>query len=113
LIVLPISNTLKKTESIRKAVEAYEIDPTLGTRDAATIYGYLYQSIYNRLNRKNGPAPNAFISRQKIWPIEESVLIEHYIRNFKAGFPITIQHLNEYANELFKARNSEDTVNYY
>jgi hypothetical protein len=61
-----MSNAFKKIESIRKAVEIYEIDSTLSTRDAATIYGYLYQSIYNRLNGKNGSAPNAFISRQKI-----------------------------------------------
>jgi hypothetical protein len=29
------------------------------------------------------------------------------------GFSITIQHFNEYANELLKARNSEDIINYY
>jgi hypothetical protein len=108
-----MSNAFKKAEFIRKAVKAYEIDPTLDTRDAATIYGYSYQSIYNRLNGKNGPTPNAFISRQKIWPIEESVLVEHYIRNFKTGFPMIIQYFNEYANELLKARDSEDTINYH
>jgi hypothetical protein len=37
-----MSNALKKAESIRKTVEAYETDPTLGTRDAATIYRYLH-----------------------------------------------------------------------
>jgi hypothetical protein len=63
LIVLPMSNALKKAESIRKAVEAYKTDPIFGTRDAATIYEYSHQSICNRLNRKNGPAPNTFISQ--------------------------------------------------
>jgi hypothetical protein len=58
-----MSNALKKTESIRKTVEAYETDPTLDTRDTATIYKYSYQSICNRLNGKNGSAPNVFIFR--------------------------------------------------
>jgi hypothetical protein len=56
-----MSNALKKAESIRKAVEVYETDPIFGTRGAATIYGCSHQSICNRLNGKNGPAPNAFI----------------------------------------------------
>jgi hypothetical protein len=42
LIVLSISTALKKAESIRKAVETYEIDFIFGTRDAATIYRYLH-----------------------------------------------------------------------
>jgi hypothetical protein len=108
-----MSNALKKTESIRKAVEIYETNSIFGTRGAATLYEYLHQSICNHLNGKNGPASNAFISRQKIWPIEESVLVEYCIRNFKTGFPMIIQYFNEYANELLKARNSEDTVDYY
>jgi hypothetical protein len=108
-----MSNALKKTESIRKIVEAYETDSIFGTCGAATIYRYSYQSICNRLNGKNEPAPNIFISRQKIWSIEESVLIEYYIRNFKAGFLMIIQYFNEYVNELLKVRNSENIVNYY
>jgi hypothetical protein len=113
LIVLPIDSILKKAESIRKAVEAYETDSTLNMRGAATIYKYLYQSIYNRLTKKNQPAPNTFIIQQKIWPIEESVLVEYCRRNFKADFPITIQHFNACANELLKARNSDKIVDYY
>jgi hypothetical protein len=108
-----MNNTFKKAESIRKTVEAYETDFTLGMHDAATIYKYLYQSIHNRLTKKNRPAPNTFISQQKIWPIEESVLVEHYIRNFKTDFPIIIQYLDAYDNELLKARDSDKTVVYH
>jgi hypothetical protein len=108
-----MNNALKKAESIRKTVEAYETDSIFGTRGTAVIYKYLHQLICNRLNGKNGSAPNIFISRQKIWFIEESVLVEYYIRNFKAAFLIIIQHFNEYANELLKARDSEDIINYY
>jgi hypothetical protein len=61
-----MNNALKKAESIRKAVEIYETDFIFGTRGAATIYRYSYQSICNRLNKKNGPAPNIFIFQQKI-----------------------------------------------
>jgi hypothetical protein len=52
---------LKKAESIRKAVEAYKTDPTLGIRNAANIHRCSHQSIHNRRKEKNGPAPNAFI----------------------------------------------------
>jgi hypothetical protein len=108
-----MNNTLKKAESIRKTVETYGTNSTLDIHGAATIYGYPYQLRHNRLKKKNQPAFNTFISRQKIWPVEKSVLIEHYIRNFKAGFPIIIQHLNACANELLKARDSDKTVNYH
>jgi hypothetical protein len=81
-----MDNALKKTESIRKAVEAYETNSTLGMRSAATIYRCSHQSICNRLTKKNQLAFNTFIFQQKIWPVEESVLIEYHIRNFKAGF---------------------------
>jgi hypothetical protein len=103
LIVLPIDNIFKKAESIRKAVEAYETDSILGIRGAAIIYEYLYQLIHNRLTKKNQSAPNTFIAQQKIWSVEESVLVEYCRRNFKAGFPIIIQHFNVYANELLKS----------
>jgi hypothetical protein len=61
-----MDSALKKAESIRKAVEAYETDSTLGMRGAATIYEYSHQSIHNRLTKKNQPAPNTFITQQKI-----------------------------------------------
>jgi hypothetical protein len=113
VIVLPTDNALKKAESIRKAVEAYETDSTLGIRGAATIYEYSHQLTHNRLKKKNQPAPNIFISQLKIWLMEESVLVEYFIRNFKTGFPIIIQYFNACANELLKPRVSDGIVNYY
>jgi len=95
------------------AVEVYKTDSTLSMRDAATIYKYSYQSIHNRLTKKNQPASNTFISQQKIWSVEESVLVEYCIRNFKAVFPIIIQYLNACANELLKARDSNEIIGYY
>jgi hypothetical protein len=53
LIVLLMDNILKKAESIRKTVKVYETDSILGMRGVAIIYKYLYQSIYNRLTKKN------------------------------------------------------------
>jgi hypothetical protein len=73
-----MNNALKKAESIRKIIKIYETDSIFGTRDTTIIYGYSHQSIYNRLNRKNGSATNIFIFRKKIWSIEESVLVEYY-----------------------------------
>jgi hypothetical protein len=70
---------LEKAESIRKAVEAYETDPTLNMRNAAIIHECLHQSIHNRRKDKNGHAPNIFISQQKIWPVKKSVLVEYCI----------------------------------
>jgi hypothetical protein len=61
-----MDSILKKAESIRKAVEAYETDFTLGIRGIVTIYEYLYQLIYNRLTKRNQSAPNIFIAQQKI-----------------------------------------------
>jgi hypothetical protein len=54
-------NALEKAESIRKAVEAYETDPTLNIRNAAIIHGCLHQSIHNPRKEKNGPVLNIFI----------------------------------------------------
>jgi hypothetical protein len=61
-----MDNIFKKTESIRKTVEAYKTDSILGIRDAATIYKYSHQSIYNRFTKKNQSAPNTFISAKDL-----------------------------------------------
>jgi hypothetical protein len=37
-----MDTAFEKAESIRKAVEDYETDPTLSMRNAATIHGCLY-----------------------------------------------------------------------
>jgi hypothetical protein len=108
-----MDNALKKAESIRRAVEAYETDSTLDIRGAATIYEYSHQLTHNRLKKKNQPAPNIFISQQKVWSMEENVLVDHCIRNFKTGFPIIIQHFNACANDLLKTRESDGAVNYH
>jgi hypothetical protein len=106
-------NALEMAESIRKAVKACETDPTSNMRNIAIIYRYSHQSIHNRRKEKNGSARNTFISQQNIWPIEKSVLVEYCMRNCKAGFPITIQLLNDSANELLKARDSDKIVSYH
>jgi hypothetical protein len=61
-----MDNILKKAESIRKAVEIYKTDSTLGMRDTATIYRYSHQLIHNRLTKKNQSTSNTFIAQQKI-----------------------------------------------
>ncbi len=69
-----MKKALNKSEAIQKAVEAYKNDDIFNIRAAARLYGYSDKSIANYLNNKIKPAPDYFISYQKLSPIEEKIL---------------------------------------
>jgi hypothetical protein len=105
-----MKKSLDKADSIQKAAEAYKIDPNLSLRAAATIHKVAPQSVINYLNAKTKPAPDIFGSYQKLSPIEESVLVEHCVRGYNSGFPLTIRHLNDCANEFLRMKGVNDIV---
>jgi hypothetical protein len=81
-----MKKSLKKSESIRRAVEIYKNDPKLTIRKVATIYQYTPQSGLNHLHDQIQDAPRFCVSPQKITSVEENILIEYIIRNFKLNF---------------------------
>jgi hypothetical protein len=78
-----MKKSLKKSESIRRAVEAYKNDPKLIIRKVAAIYQCAPQSALNRLHDQIRDAANCYASQQKLISVEDSLLVEHIIRNFK------------------------------
>ena len=108
-----MEKSLKKSEQIKKAVEAYNNDAELSYRAAANIHGVSPQSIINHLKGKNQPAPDTFITSQKLTPIEESVLVRHSLRAYESGFPLSIKHLDDCANEILRNRGSNERIGYH
>jgi hypothetical protein len=91
-----MKKSLNKSKAIREAVEAYENDENLSMRAAATLH------FKNYLDNKTKPAPDQFASYRKLSPIEECVLEQLIFRAYNAGFPLTIRHLNDCANEILR-----------
>ncbi len=108
-----MKKALNKSEAIQKAIEAYKNNDTLNIRAVARLYGYSDKSIANHLNNKIKPASDYFVSYQKPSPVEEKILTQHIIRAYNSGFLLTIQHLNDYANELLRIKDVNTTINYH
>jgi len=82
-------------------------------RPATRLYSYSDKSIANHLNNKIKSTPDYFISYQKLSPVEEKILTQHIIRTYNSSFPLTIQHLNNCANELLRIKGVNTIINYY
>jgi hypothetical protein len=108
-----MEKAINKSNSIREAAEVYENDPNLSLRRAATLHNVHHTSITNYLTNKIKPAPDHFVTYQKLTPVEESVLEQHILRAYNAGFPLSIQHLNHCTNEILRMRGSTATVGYH
>ena len=52
------------------------------------------------------PTPDVFITSQKLLSVEEAVLIKHSVKYWKQDFLLSIQNLNNFANELLTNRDS-------
>ena len=85
-----MKKTLNKSKTIQRTVEAYKNNNTLNIRAATHLYSYSDKSIANHLNNKIKPAPDCFISYQKLSPIEKKILAQHIIRTHNLNFPLTI-----------------------
>ncbi|SRR6266536_4437044 len=103
-IILPINKALNKSENIKKPAEAYKNDPNPNIRRATAIHNITPNSVSNYLSGKTKSAPDYFTSYQKLSSIEESVLIKHIMRGYYSGYPLTIPHLNDYANKLLRIK---------
>jgi hypothetical protein len=85
-----MEKAVNKSRAIQKATDAYKKDPNLSYRAAGTVFGVTGQSIINHCSGKTKPAPDCFVSYQKLSPIEECVLVEHCMQAYQADFPLTI-----------------------
>jgi acyl-CoA thioesterase len=106
-IVLSMQKAINKAKAIKEAVLAYQNDSSLSYRRAAKQHGVSAQSGIRYCNNETIPAPDVFITSQKLSPVEEAVLIEYSVECWKQGFPLSIQNLNDFANELLTNRVSD------
>ena len=105
-----MEKSTNKAKDLQAAVEAYKNDPELSYRAAAKIHKVSYQSVINHCSDEKKYSPDCYEARQKLSPVEESVLAVHCIRAYESGLPLTIQYLNELANELLRSKGMNDTV---
>jgi hypothetical protein len=89
-----MKKVINKLNFIREAAEAYENDLNLSLRRAATLHNVHYISITNYFTNKIKPAPDYFITYQKITLIEENILEQYIFRAYNIGFPLSIQYFN-------------------
>src|SRR6266511_2467465 len=110
-----MQKAIKKARAIKKTVLVYQNNPSLSYRSAVKIYEVSAQSVIRYYNGEITPVPDIFITSQKLSPVEEAVLIEHSVKCWKQGFPLTIRNLNDFANKLLRNRgaNQEVGVNWH
>jgi hypothetical protein len=108
-----MEKALNKSEAIKKAVETYKNDENLSMRAAARMHDCDPKSISNYLKDKIKSAPDYFVIYQKFSPIEENILARHIIRAYNSEFLLTIQHLNDYANELLRKKDINAIIDYH
>ncbi len=83
-----------KAAAIKKTVKTMKNDPTLSARKAEAIFIVSSQSVLNHLNdKKKLYAPDYYVNRQRLLPIEEKILIRHYLRIHRSGFSLNILYL--------------------
>jgi hypothetical protein len=85
-----MEKTINKSNSIRETAEVYENDSNLSLRRAATLYNVHYISIINYFTNKIKPAPDYFVTYQKLTSVEENILKQYIFRTYNADFPLSI-----------------------
>ena len=107
----------EKAENIRKATEAYINNPDLSMRDAAKIYHCSPSSVSNHVKSKENSTKqpimhhaDADVDRQLLTPGEEAALERHIHRCYGSGLALTTPLLRGFANELLKAKGSDELV---
>jgi hypothetical protein len=88
-----------------KAMEACRINPKLSYRKAAAMFRISKQTVINRdrgLNKSHKEAGKAIT---RLTMIEEEVIADMALDLYKAGWPLTLTMVKEYAREILQARD--------
>jgi len=80
-----MEKSTNKAKDLQAAVEAYKNDPELSYRAAAKIHKVSYQSVINHCFDEKKHSPDCYEARQKLSPIEESVLAVHAVLSSKTS----------------------------
>ncbi len=93
-----MEKSINKVKAIQAAVKAYKNDLEYVVNQSSTIV-LVKRSVHLIV-----------IKPVKLSSIEESVLVVHSRRAYQSGFPLTIQHFNEFADELLRSKGVNDIV---
>lgn len=66
---------MTKSERILAAAAAYKDDPNCSLRDLSRIYDITHKTIANHVNGDNRTATDYGVTRQRLTPAEEAVLV--------------------------------------
>jgi hypothetical protein len=117
--IAQLGKTHEKAERIRNAVTAYNRDPNLSMRDAATIFKCSPQSVSNHVKQQNDQAnssdpmmhlPDAYVDLQLLTPGEEASLIQHIKCCSDSGLALTKILLFGFVHELLKQNGRDRSV---
>ncbi len=108
-----MKKALEKSERTRNAVNAYKNDENLYIRQIALLNDINPQLVINYFNDEKKPVPDRHASYQKLTIIKEKVLAQYILRVYESGYRLTIRHLNDYAKELLRNKDVNDTVSYH
>jgi hypothetical protein len=74
------------------------------------MYGCAPQSVIDHNTGEKSYISNRYVANQKLSPTGESVLVVHIKKAYNTVFPLSIRHLNDFANKLLRIRNSIDII---
>jgi hypothetical protein len=91
---------LDRREREKEAIEAYNEDPFLTYRGAASAYGLTKSTLHNRNHQKHRPRADFLASQQLLTPVEEAFLERNILRADEAGFPLDYPWLRTVVTDI-------------
>jgi hypothetical protein len=98
---------MTKSERILAAKDAYKNDPE---RSLRAIYEVSHKSIANHVNGKHRTATDYGVTRQRLTPAEEAVLVKYVQLAYKQAFPVTTVAIRDMANEILVEKGCEPSI---
>ena len=105
-----MKKSIDKAKAIQAAVNDYKNDPELTYRQAAKLHQVSHQSVIDHDTRQKSFAADYDTTNQKLTTVEEAVLVKYSLEIWESGFPLTIQNLNNFANEILRNRDANENV---
>ena len=72
-----MDSSMSKSERILAAVQARKEDPKRPLRDLASLFDVSHTSISNHIKGKIRIEPDYSVTKQRLTPAEEAVLVKH------------------------------------
>jgi hypothetical protein len=105
-----MDSSISKSERILAAVQARREDPKRPLRDLAALFDVSHTSIANHIKGKSRIKPDYSVTKQRLTPAEEAVLVKFIQLAHQQAFPMTIASLRQFANQILREKDDHTSV---